>query len=91
MDTYGLTTRMLLHIFHIILSNGQKHEGVSELENVRAWSDFDGYTCWLSYKDLTATLLFHGNLSVEYDNINTIKEFTARCKLITTIGQRPQL
>jgi hypothetical protein len=84
MAIHEFTTRTLLHIFDMVSSKGKKYDGVWELENIRAWHDFDGYTCWLAYKDLTATLLFHGKLSVEYEDIDTLNEFTTKCKLIST-------
>lgn len=87
MTNHGLTTRTLLEIFHQVCTHGQKHQGAWEWKSVRAWNDFDGYTCWLSYKDLTATLLFHGNLSIEYDNLDTLTEFTAKCQIMATYVQ----
>ena len=70
-----LLTRNFLHIFDVVSSNGKKERDVFELLGIKAWHDFDGYTCWLAYKDLTVTLLFHGKLSVECKHEETLSEF----------------
>lgn len=84
MGHHNFTNKELLHIFDLVSSNGHKIQGVWELQGIRVWHDFDGYTCWLAYKDLTVTLLFHGKLDVEYDDIDTISEFANQCKLLTS-------
>ena len=70
-----LKVRDLLQIFDLIASKGIKSDGVYQFEGIRAWHDFDGYTCWLAYKDVTITLLFHGKFSVDYEDENTLAEF----------------
>jgi len=70
-----LKTRDFLQIFYLIEKKGIKTDGVSEFLGLRAWHDFDGYTCWLSYKDLTITLLFHGKLGLDYTNKETFDDF----------------
>ena len=52
-----LTTRDFLRIFDLISTNGIKSNGAYEFRGIRAWHDFDGYTCWLAYNDLTITIL----------------------------------
>lgn len=65
----------LLRVFEIVLTNGSKQGDLYEYKGIKAWSDFDGYTCWLVYKDLTITLLFHGKYSVESKNESSLSEF----------------
>jgi hypothetical protein len=70
-----LKSKDFLQVFDLISSKGFKSNGKYQFQGIDAWHDFDGYTCWLSYKDLTITLLFHGKLGVEYENVDTFDEF----------------
>ncbi|MDB1125000.1 DUF3081 domain-containing protein [Vibrio algarum] len=65
----------LLLVFNLIVTKGNPKEGVYALSDITAWQDFDGYTCWLAYKDLTITLLFHGSYDVDYLEENTLEVF----------------
>jgi len=75
MDINQLRKTSLLEVFNLITTKGKKVDGVYELEHIRASYDFDGYTCWLMYKDLTITLLFHGKYSFDYTEEKTVKAF----------------
>jgi hypothetical protein len=65
----------LLQIFNLITTKGNKKDGVYTLSGITASQDFDGYTCWLDYKDLTITLLFHGSYDFDYQKDNTLEIF----------------
>lgn len=75
MDINQNKKRNLLQAFDLITSKGIKVNGVYELLGIRASHDFDGYTCWLSYKDLTISLLFHGKYHFDYQDEDTLKAF----------------
>ena len=64
-----------LYVFNLIQTKGIKLGSEYELLGVRAQHDFDGYTCWLTYKDLTITLLFHSKFDVQFDKKETFNEF----------------
>ena len=70
--------RTILETFEIITSKGIKLNNVYQHGEMRAWHDFDGYVCWLSYKDLTITLLFHGKYQLDYQNNQTVADFFKR-------------
>jgi hypothetical protein len=70
-----LTLRDFLEIYDFITKEGVKLDGVYKYSSIKAWHDFDGYTCWLGYKDLTITLLFHGRFSIEYEHKDTLESF----------------
>lgn len=91
MAHHNLTTKMLLQVFDLVTSKGEREQSHWTLNGIRAWHDFDGYTCWLSYKDLIATLLFHGKLSVEYEHAETLAEFSVQCTLLTNSDARSEL
>ena len=73
-----LKNRDFLRAFDLILKYGIKLNGKYEFIGIRAWHDFDGYTCWLAYNDLTVTIMFHGNFSVEYEKEDTFNEFNKK-------------
>ena len=70
--------RNYLHVFNLITAKGTKQGSVYELEGIRASQDFDGYTCWLEYHDLTITLLFHNKYQFDYTNDQTVERFVKK-------------
>lgn len=79
-----LSYRDYLHLFDVVSSRGEKIDGVFEYSNIKTWHDFDGYTCWLSYKDLMVTLMFHSKFQVEYTKNETLEEFSKLFILLTS-------
>jgi hypothetical protein len=75
MNNRAMKLRDFLQVYDSISSKGVKLDGIYEYLGIRAWHDFDGYTCWIGYKDLTITLLFHGRFSIDYEREDTLKEF----------------
>jgi len=65
----------LLHVFNVVTTQGTHANGYYEFAGLRASLDIDGYTCWLSYKDLTVTLLFHGMYDFDYQEKDTLDTF----------------
>ncbi len=68
--------RDYLRVFNLVTAQGNKDGGTYELNGIKAWHDFEGYTCWLKYKDLTITMLFHNQYQLDYDYPDTVKKFT---------------
>ena len=89
MDMNQLKKRNLLQVFDLITTKGNKCDGVYEFAGIRAANDFDGYTCWLAYKDLTITLLFHGKYDFDYKDEDTLKAFFK--KIAVLIADRDNL
>lgn len=79
-----LSYRDYLHLFDVVSSKGEKIDGIFEYSNIKTWHDFDGYTCWLSYKDLRVTLMFHSKFQVEYTKKATLEEFLKKVTLLTS-------
>jgi len=75
MSINTLTNRNLLEIFELITAQGIKSNAGYEFAELKACSDFDGYTCWITFNDLTVTLLFHGKYAFDYTNPKTLNEF----------------
>ncbi|MEW6991851.1 DUF3081 family protein [Colwelliaceae bacterium 6441] len=76
MSDVKLKSRDFLQLFDITMQKGVKLKDAHEYHGIKASHDVDGYTCWLTYKDLTITLLFHGKLAVDFKNKATLDEFS---------------
>jgi len=74
--------RNILETFEVVTSKGDKKDSVYQLSDLRAWHDYDGYVCWLAYKDLTITLLFHGKYQFDYQHTDTLTEFFIKSEQI---------
>lgn len=86
MTNNTLKYREFLRVFDLISTKGIKSGSEYEFVGIRAQHDFDGYTCWLSYKDLTVTLLFHGKFEVEFDNKDTFDEFYKKANSLIALN-----
>ncbi|NOH95786.1 DUF3081 domain-containing protein [Vibrio sp. 99-70-13A1] len=83
MDT-RLTIKEFLRVFDCIRTSGEQLDNKYLLGEVYAWHDYDGYTCWLSYKDVTVTLMFHGSLKIEYGKPANYSDFINHCSTMIT-------
>ena len=81
-----LKYRYFLFVFNLVSSKGTKLGSEYELLGIRAQHDFDGYTCWLAYKDLTVTLLFHGKFDVQFNNKDTFNEFYTKVNSLIALN-----
>jgi Protein of unknown function (DUF3081) len=73
-----------LALFNKVISQGEKlGNGKYQLKQVLAWHDHDGYTCYLSFKDLTMTLYFHNKYAYDYEEEVTLTEFERLVERIT--------
>ncbi len=79
-----LTTKEFLRVFDCIRSTGDRLDNKYLLGEVYAWHDYDGYTCWLGYRDVTVTLMFHGSLKIEFEKSSNYSDFTKQCLAMIT-------
>ncbi|WP_375320099.1 DUF3081 domain-containing protein [Aliivibrio logei] len=77
-----LTTKEFLRVFDCIRSSGAQQDNKYLLEEIYAWHDYDGYTCWLGYRDVMVTLMFHGSLKVEFNKSSNYSYFNKQCLAI---------
>tara|TARA_B110000881_G_C18480283_1_gene466132 strand:+ start:109 stop:372 length:264 start_codon:yes stop_codon:yes gene_type:complete len=82
-----LKYRDFLRVFDLVATKGTKSSSVYDFLGIQAQHDFDGYTCWLRYKDLTITLLFHGKFEVEFDNKETFGEFYKKASAMIALNE----
>jgi hypothetical protein len=75
MDRVLKEKRNFLQLFNVVSTQGEKINDGYEFQGIRAWHDFDGYTCWLKYNDLTVTLLFHNKYQFDYQSEDTLTNF----------------
>lgn len=66
-----------LYIFNYVIEHGDKCQQKHCFGELVAWHDFDGYCCYLGYKDLTMSLYFHSQFEFDYDERETFKSFNA--------------
>ena len=78
MEKNKIVLNDVLQAFNLVLVKGYKVDSCYEYQGVKAWHDFDGYTCFLSYKDLTLTLLFHGRYTVDFQQQETLSAFVSK-------------
>jgi len=64
-----------LYVFNHLISHGELREGKYHLNELIAWHDVDGYTCYIGYKDLTMSLLFHSRFLYDYEDEATLSAF----------------
>ena len=64
-----------LYIINYVLANGTKRQGIFHFDELSAWHDFDGYTCYIGYKDLTMNLYFHSRFNFDYQKKATLNDF----------------
>lgn len=74
-----LTTKEFLRVFDYICSHGDKMDNQYKLGEIQASHDYDGYTCWLTFKDVTVTLMFHSSLKIEYGETSNYADFIGQC------------
>jgi len=74
-----ITIKEFLRVFEFIRSSGEQLDNKYQVGEMTAWHDYDCYTCWLSYRDVTVTLMFHGSLKIEYDKASNYEDFINHC------------
>lgn len=67
-----------LYVFNYICTKGVKSENIYYLNDFFTWHDFDGYTCYIGYKDVVLTLHFHGKHSFTYQDTSSFKSFVEK-------------
>lgn len=82
-----ITIKEFLRVFDYLRSTGEQLDNKYQLGEMFAWHDYDGYTCWLSYRDVTVTLMFHGSLKIEYDKASNYEDFINHC--LTMLAKEP--
>ncbi|SBS63378.1 DUF3081 domain-containing protein [Vibrio atlanticus] len=82
-----ITIKEFLRVFDYLRSTGEQLDNKYQLGEMFAWHDYDGYNCWLSYRDVTITLMFHGSLKIEYDKASNYEDFINRC--LTMLATEP--
>ncbi len=64
-----------LYAFNHVIAKGRKEQDVYLYQELTAWHDFDGYACYIGYKDLVMNVYFHSQFSCDCNDRKTLKEF----------------
>lgn len=86
MNNTKLELMDFLRIFNLVLSKGKKSEDSYEYLELTARHEQDGYTCYLEYKDLTLTMLFHGRYSFDFKEEETMNQFIKKINKLLVEG-----
>lgn len=70
-----LDLKRCLTVFNAVQTRGEKQAEYYNLEGFKAWSDFDGYTCFLQFNQTKVTLMFHGKYHIDCPNEQAFDEF----------------
>lgn len=71
-----------LSVFERVRNQGEKINNEYKLGEIIASHDYDGYTCWLNYRDVTVTLMFHSGLKIKKKNKTNYSDFIKECLLL---------
>ena len=71
----SIDLKRCLSVYDKITTNGELRDGKYHYQGMEAWTDFDGYTCYLLYADVTVTLMFHGKYDVQFKDNDSLKRF----------------
>ena len=72
----------MLNVFSLITQHGVKKGDQYVLNQVAAWTDFDGYTCFLSDQQVTITLYFHNKYQVDAISTQALEQFELKITAI---------
>jgi hypothetical protein len=73
-----IDTKQSLALFNHVLANGVSHNDGYRLDGLLAWHDFDGYTCFLQYRSVVMTMMFHGKYELTYKDKDDFIAFEKR-------------
>lgn len=71
----SIDLKRCLMIFDKVMSDGEKKEDKFHYEGLEAWSDFDGYNCYLSLNDVMLTMMFHGKYDIQFGSADSFQKF----------------
>lgn len=77
-----LDLHMLLRVFEKVREHGKEADEGHQLEGVKASSDFDGYTVFLSDVQCNLTLFFHNKYECDYPTEKAREDFEKRLNYI---------
>ena len=80
----SIDLKTCLSVYDRVMSEGKNSGEYREFKGLRAWTDFDGYHCFLQFKDVTVTLMFHGKYDVQFENADSLKMFEKKLIDVTT-------
>ena len=70
-----LNIKTALRVFDRLSREGEQTAQGYRLGDLRGWTDFDGYTLYLSDGQVTLSLFFHNSYQFDYDNQAALYRF----------------
>lgn len=76
----SIDIKAVLLIFQHVISNGEQTNEKYQYEGLFAWTDFDGYTCYLSDGKVTVSVFFHNKYDIEFETESDLSKFEKNIK-----------
>ena len=80
----SIDLKQCLLAYDVVCQKGKSVDGRHEYLGVTAWTDFDGYHCFLKYKDVEMTLMFHGKYDIQFTSADNLRQFEKKLIELTT-------
>lgn len=77
-----IDSKFILGIFDKIRQHGEEHDGVYQLNGVKAFTDFDGYTLFLEDARVKLSFGFHNQYQFDYESKDHFDAFEKKLKQI---------
>lgn len=71
----SIDVRKLLLVFNKVMAEGDNRDGKRYWQGLHAWTDFDGYTCYLCDGRVTVTIFFHNKYDIEFYDAAALSQF----------------
>lgn len=80
MDAQGckVDVRLALRAYQRVLDRGERRDGGYQLGELRAETDFDGYTVSIGDGRVKVRVLFHSRVDVDAPNSKALQDFVGR-------------
>lgn len=76
----SIDVKAVLLIFQHVITNGEQQGEKYHYEELFAWTDFDGYTCYLSDGKVTVTVFFHNKYDIDFETEADLSKFEKNIK-----------
>jgi len=80
----SIDLKRCLLAYDLVCKNGKLTSGRYEYSGLTAWTDFDGYHCFLNFKDVEMTLMFHGKYDIQFKSAESLRLFEKKLIEVTS-------
>ncbi|RTE85890.1 MULTISPECIES: DUF3081 domain-containing protein [Gammaproteobacteria] len=77
-----LSTRFILQVFEKIREHGENKDDKHVLEDITAYTDYDGYTVYMEGHQVKLNTGFHNTYHLDYDSERAFQNFLKKLQYI---------